>query len=55
MQAEVAASPRMELLRRDAEGNRPAEPLPVTEGALAPESIGFGVELAEIYRMVGGR
>jgi Uma2 family endonuclease len=48
------ASPRAELLRRDAEGNWPAEPLLMTEGRLALESIGFGVELAEVYRVAGG-
>ncbi|MBX9699332.1 MAG: Uma2 family endonuclease [Acetobacteraceae bacterium] len=41
---------RAELLRRDAGGDWPAEPLPVTDGQLALDSIGFAVPLAAVYR-----
>lgn len=39
-----------ELLRRQADGTWPPEPLSVTEGDLVLDSVGFSVPLADIYR-----
>jgi Uma2 family endonuclease len=39
-----------ELLRRLPDGSWPAEPLIVSEGELALDSIGFRVDLAQLYR-----
>ncbi|MBY0332172.1 MAG: Uma2 family endonuclease [Acetobacteraceae bacterium] len=41
---------RAELLRRDPRGDWPPEPLTLTEGELALDSIGFRVSLAALYR-----
>lgn len=40
----------VELLRRQADGSWPAQPLPVREGTLTLECIEFGCDVAEFYR-----
>ncbi len=43
-----------ELLRRDADGNWPAEPLAIGKmDVLALDSIGFAAPLAALYRTTG--
>ena len=44
------ASVGAELLRRQADGTWPPEPLSITDGALVLESVGLRVPLADIYR-----